>query len=76
MYFGYGLHELAIFLGAALIIIWAFWRIFTGSRHSSKFFFWLVIFATLFGLWAWRSGKAVYLYQKIKSEMTTPGFTP
>jgi hypothetical protein len=74
MYYGYTVPELAIFISAAAVIIWAFWRIFTGDKHASKFFFWFLIFATVFSLWAWRTGNAVELYQKIKTAIGTPGF--
>ena len=74
MYFGYTPPELAVFAVAAAIIIWALWRILFSGRHSSNFFFWFLIFATIFSLWAWRSGNAVELYQKIKYEIATPDF--
>ena len=74
MYFGYTLPELAAFTVAAIIIIWALWRIFSSSKHASNFAFWLIIAATIFALWAWRSGTAVYYYDKIKTELITPDF--
>ena len=74
MYFGYSLPEFAVFTVAALIVIWALWRIFSSGRLSSNFVFWFIIFATIFSLWAWRSGTAVYYYEKIKTEIATPDF--
>ena len=76
MYFGYTLSELAVFLAAAVVLIWAFWRILTKSRHSSSFFFWFVIVVTVLCLWGWRSGYAVYTYNKIKTVMFKPAFEP
>ena len=76
MYFGYTIPELTIFTAATAIIIWSFWKILSKKRHSSSFFYWFLIGVTLFSLWAWRSGNAMYFYQKMKALTTKPYVDP
>ncbi len=74
MYFGYTIQEIAVFGVAGLIMIWSAWRIFNSGRLVSNFRFYFLIAATVFTLWAWRSGNAVELYQYLKTEIFTPDF--
>jgi hypothetical protein len=73
MFFGYTISELMIFGLAGIVALWSIFNIIAGQRYSaSKFFYYFVLAATGFGLWAWRSGTGEAFYLTIKRIIGTP----
>jgi hypothetical protein len=72
LYYGYTIGELMLFGLTGVVLLWSFFRILTVDKHDSKFFYYFSFAATLFLLWAWRSGNGYEFYQLIRNWIGTP----
>lgn len=72
MYFGLSNEELIIIGLVAFVILWALWRILSGYRHDSKFFYWIILIVSGASLWLWYSGNGALVYKWAKGVIGTP----